>query len=74
MLSQKEFLDFVYVGAPRAGSTWLAAALREHPEIWIPSNKELHFFNARLVYAFEYKYPRGIKHYRNYFAKVRALV
>lgn len=69
MLSQKEFLDFVYVGAPRAGSTWLAAALREHPEIWIPSNKELHFFNARLVYAFEYKYPRGINHYRSYFKK-----
>lgn len=69
MLSQKEFLDFVYVGAPRSGSTWLAAALRDHPEIWIPGNKELHFFNARLVYAFEYKYPRGIKHYRSYFEK-----
>jgi hypothetical protein len=69
MLAQKEFLNFVFVGAPRSGSTWLAAALREHPEIWIPNHKELHFFNARLVYAFEYKYPHGIEHYRNYFRK-----
>lgn len=69
MLRQIEFLDFVYVGAPRAGSTWLAAALVEHPEIWIPSNKEIHFFNARLVYPFEYKYPRGIDYYKTYFEK-----
>ncbi len=54
------FLDFVYVGAPRCGSTWLAAVLEEHPDVWIPHNKEIHFFNDRLVYAFEYKYPRGI--------------
>ncbi len=61
------FLDFVYVGAPRCGSTWLAAVLEEHPDVWIPHNKEIHFFNDRLVYAFEYKFPRGIDYYRSYF-------
>jgi hypothetical protein len=67
MEKSENFLDFVYVGAPRCGSTWLAAALEEHPGIWIPHNKEIHFFNDRLVYPFEYKYPRGIEHYRTYF-------
>ena len=62
-----EFLDFVYVGAPRCGSTWLAAVLEEHPGVWIPHNKEIHFFNDRLVYSFEYKYPRGLDYYRAYF-------
>lgn len=68
MKLSKDFLDFVYVGAPRCGSTWLAAALEEHPDVWIPHNKEVHFFNDRLVYSFEYKYPRGIDNYRTYFA------
>ncbi|QBQ54422.1 sulfotransferase family protein [Nitrosococcus wardiae] len=69
MLRDDEFLDFVYVGAPRAGSTWLAAALNEHPDIWIPNHKEIHFFNDRLVYPFEYKYPRGVAHLRSYFER-----
>ena len=67
MIDEKEFLDFLYVGAPRAGSTWPAAVLEEHPQVWIPHNKEIHFFNDRLVYAFEYKYSRGLEHYRSYF-------
>jgi hypothetical protein len=45
----------------------LAAVLEEHPDVWIPHNKEIHFFNDRLVYSFEYKYPRGIDNYRTYF-------
>lgn len=67
MLEQKDFLDFVYVGAPRSGSTWLAAGLTEHPELWVPHQKEIHFFNDRLVYAFEHKYWRGLDFYRSYF-------
>ena len=69
MLGSNEFLDFVYVGAPRCGSTWLAAVLESHPEVWIPHNKEIHFFNDRLVYPFEYKYPRGFEYYKSYFNK-----
>lgn len=67
MINEHEFLDFLYIGAPRSGSTWLAAALNEHPQIWIPHNKEVHFFNDRSLYPFEYQYPKGIKHYRKYF-------
>jgi hypothetical protein len=67
MRSEKNFLDFVYIGAPRAGSTWLAAALSSHPSIYIPNQKELHFFNDRAPHPFEYKFPYGIEHYRKYF-------
>lgn len=69
MLTDHEFLDFVYVGTPRAGSNWLAAVLNEHREVWIPHNKELHFFNDRSVQSFEYKYPRGIEFYRKQFSE-----
>lgn len=37
--------DFVGIGAPRTGTTWLFEMLKSHPEIQIPSKKALNFFN-----------------------------
>lgn len=37
---------FLGIGAMRAGSSWLARVLREHPEIWLPPLKELHYFDT----------------------------
>lgn len=37
--------DFLGIGAPKAGTTWLADNLRTHPEIWIPPIKEIHWFD-----------------------------
>jgi hypothetical protein len=37
--------NFVYVGAAKAGSTWLYAALGEHPEVFIPTAKRTYFFD-----------------------------
>ncbi len=67
MKGEPEFLDFLCIGAPRAGTTWLAAALDAHPGAWIPPTKDLHFFNDRSHSTFEYKYPKGIDFYRRYF-------
>mgnify|MGYP006301037543 CR=1 FL=1 len=39
------FPDFLGIGAQRAGTTWLSENLRQHPEIWMPPKKELHYFN-----------------------------
>lgn len=36
----------VGLGAPKAGTTWLAAYLRDHPDCASFGPKELHFFNA----------------------------
>lgn len=38
---------FLIVGAPRAGTTTLAAYFAAHPEVWVSTPKELHFFTLR---------------------------
>jgi Sulfotransferase family len=37
---------FLGIGAPRAGTTWLHANLKKHPEIWLTPVKEIHYFDA----------------------------
>lgn len=39
--------DFLVIGAPKAGTTTLAADLSRHPSLWIPPEKELGFFDVR---------------------------
>lgn len=38
--------NFLMIGAPRTGTTWLYHALRQHPEIFLSPTKESHFFSA----------------------------
>jgi sulfotransferase family protein len=51
--------DFLVIGPPRCGTTWLAKALRSHPEVFMPARKELHFFDAT--------YEGGIESYSAHF-------
>jgi hypothetical protein len=37
---------FLGIGAPRCGTTWLHRMLREHPEVWLPPIKEVHYFDS----------------------------
>ena len=37
--------DFLVIGAQKAGTTWLDRNLRCHPGIWLPPEKEVHFFD-----------------------------
>jgi len=37
--------NFLGLGAQKAGSSWLWANLRCHPELFLPARKELHYFN-----------------------------
>ena len=39
--------DFIGIGAMRSGTSWLAAHLERHPDIWM-KGKELHFFNRKV--------------------------
>lgn len=39
----------VCIGAQKAGTSWLHEVLGEHPDIWIPPFKELHFFDHKFV-------------------------
>jgi hypothetical protein len=40
--------DFIGIGAQKAGTTWLSRNLQEHPQIWMPSLKEIHYFDEKL--------------------------
>lgn len=54
--------NFLVVGAMKAGTTSLAAWLREHPSIFIPQRKELKFFHDPTYWK------RGVEWYRQQFA------
>lgn len=38
--------DFVCIGAQKAGTTWLYDNLAGQPNVWVPPEKEVHFFNT----------------------------
>jgi hypothetical protein len=40
--------DFLCIGAQKAGTTWLYRNLKTHPDVWLPPEKELHYFDKRL--------------------------
>ncbi len=55
-------IDFLCIGAQKAGTTWLIANLKKHPRIWTPPFvKELHYFDS--VYL-DYGKARVLKIYQ----------
>ena len=62
--------DFLILGAEKAGTTWLADMLRQHPEIFIPPEKELFYFNKQFFESPElhnYNYDQPLSWYLNFF-------
>lgn len=43
--------SFLVIGATKAGTTWLYQRLTQHPELWLPPVKELHYFDT--LYPFD---------------------
>ncbi len=39
--------QFICIGAPKAGTTWLYRQLALHPGVWVPPVKELHYFDRK---------------------------
>lgn len=54
--------NFIICGAQKGGTTALYAYLREHPEIFLPPKKEIHYFDLN--------YHRGIEWYEKHFRGV----
>jgi hypothetical protein len=54
--------DFLICGAQKAGTTALTFYLRNHPGIFIPWKKELHFFDA------DFNFNKGLDFYTRQFA------
>ena len=40
--------DFFLVGAPKCGTTAMHAYLRQHPQVFLPAQKELHYYGSDL--------------------------
>ena len=53
--------DFLVVGAQKSGTTSLFLLLSKHPDIFLPSRKELQFFSSPLLY------PKGLDWYATEF-------
>ncbi len=53
---------FLGIGATRSGTSFLHARLREHPQIWLPPQKEIHYFNFQRPLG--YWNRRHMKHLR----------
>jgi len=52
--------DFVGIGVPRGGTTWLHEVLTSHPQVWVPTRrKEVGFFDVN--------YDRGTQWYAAFF-------
>ena len=51
MQAQKDILDFIVIGAQKAGTTSLFQYLRHHPEIALPEGKEVPYFSHDTMYA-----------------------
>ncbi|MFI4977118.1 MAG: sulfotransferase family protein [Solirubrobacterales bacterium] len=51
MQAEKDILDFIIIGAQKAGTTSLFRYLRQHPEVSLPNSKEAPFFCADDAYA-----------------------
>ncbi len=52
--------NFLGIGAARAGTTWIARNLAQHPDVFIPYKKELHFFDSDLA---DSDFAKGIAAY-----------
>lgn len=76
----KRKINFLGIGAPRSGSTWLAQCMYEHPEITFPNHrsgeklhhldKEMNFFSEALFrqsYSQKNRYSKGVTWYLDQF-------
>lgn len=60
--------NFIVAGAPKAGTTWLYQCLKEHPNIFVSTPKELHYFSRDRCYE------KGIAWYLSYFQDVEETI
>ncbi|MCP5062689.1 MAG: sulfotransferase domain-containing protein [Ignavibacteriae bacterium] len=64
-------LDFIGIGAQKAGSTWLSVILSSHPSVCLSQPKELNFFNDRHTHYVTHKplkYEKSTHSYEKFFS------
>ena len=58
--------EFLVIGPPRTGTTWLYNILKLHPDCYLPETKQLHYFDRH--------YDKGLEWYTEQFQKGGGLV
>lgn len=53
--------DFLGIGVQKGGTTWLHRALQQHPEVWTPFVKELHYFSNINYRKMQLKYEKKFR-------------
>lgn len=56
--------EFIIAGGQRCGTTWLFNHLEAHPGVFLPSEKECHFFSSR--------YEKGWDYYQSFFSSANS--
>jgi len=67
-------IDFLCVGAEKSGTTWIAEMLRQHPQIFIPFQKELYYFNRKFdedPSLENYHFYKPLEWYLSFFSPAR---
>jgi Sulfotransferase domain len=71
-------IDFIGIGAPKCGSTWLSAQLEAHPEIGFALDKELYYFADSIALRIGGQelrcFDRGIDWYHKQFPPVTGAI
>jgi len=49
MMPRMSKIDFIGIGAPKCGTTWLSAQLEAHPQIGFAPDKEVYYFGDTIV-------------------------
>jgi hypothetical protein len=55
--------SFLFIGPDKAGSTWLDAVLRTHPQVYVATARDLYFFDRY--------FDRGLAWYARHFKRAR---
>ena len=53
--------DFLGIGTPQSGTTWLYENMRCHPEIFLPARKELRYFDWHFYRSLRWDYARRFR-------------
>ncbi|WP_157958266.1 sulfotransferase [Salinicola sp. CR57] len=62
--------NFICIGSQKAGTSWLYEGLKQHPQVWLPDIKEIHYFDYHFGEGTGTK-VWGAGHVRNALERIR---
>ncbi len=71
MIDPTPLIDFIGIGAPKCGTTWLSTQLEAHPQIGFAPDKEVYYFADTIMRRIAHKelglFERGVGWYHEQF-------